>query len=429
MNNNLKNNKTDKLRVAVHDYGGHPFSFDLSECLSEKGYKVLYIYTSSCKSPNAQMKKRHSLFKVKNIVCQEVKKELFLLRFFQESTYGDKVVSLLRKWKPDLIISSTTPLFAQRKISKWAKKSDVQSIFWFQDIISIAAKRILPLRIGMMGKWIALWMERMEMKVVHRSKAVVTISEDFNEVLRKWNVAEGKVVTIPNWAVIKKLPVKDKTNPWACKHGLSNKFCFLYSGTLGMKHNPELLLKLALHFKNDRDVRIIVVSEKMGAEWLKIKKVDYQLDNLIIFNFQPFDSFPEVLATADVLISILNKDASEFCVPSKVLSYLCAARPLLLAVSKENLVAKIVSQNQAGIVVYPEDIDSFLAAAQRLRLDNSLRDTMARNGRLYAEKTFDRQKISLRFELIINQLLDRPDTDHIEEPRVSANIPVYGKAT
>ena len=54
--------------------------------------------------------------------------------------------------------------------------------------------------------------------------------------------------------------------------------------------------------------------------------------SLRCLGFQPFEVLPDVLGSADVLVAILEPDAGVFSVPSKVLSYFCAGRPVLLAV-------------------------------------------------------------------------------------------------
>jgi glycosyltransferase involved in cell wall biosynthesis len=104
-----------------------------------------------------------------------------------------------------------------------------------------------------------------------------------------------------------------------------------------------------------------------------------------------------------VLLAILEPDAGVFSVPSKVLSYLCAARPLLLAVPQENLAAKIVAQNKAGLVVNPEDTAAFIQAAVLLREDSGLREELGRNGRNYAETHFNIEKITNKFEAVLKQ--------------------------
>ena len=131
-----------------------------------------------------------------------------------------------------------------------------------------------------------------------------------------------------------------------------------------MKHNPDLLLGLALQYRGDPSVLVVVVSEGIGAEWLRKESAARGLDNLLLFPYQPFAMLPDLLASGDVLVSVLEEDAGVFSVPSKVLSYLCAGRALLLAVPAENLAARLVRENHAGLTVAPADKTGFLRAAE-----------------------------------------------------------------
>jgi len=121
--------------------------------------------------------------------------------------------------------------------------------------------------------------------------------------------------------------------------------------------------------------------------------------------FQPFEQLENVLGTADVLMAILEPDAGVFSVPSKVLSYLCAGRALLLAVPPENLAARIVAGREAGIVVPPTDTDAFVRAGMELAQDATRREQMGRNARAYAEETFDIRRITDRFLEIFDSAL------------------------
>jgi len=113
------------------------------------------------------------------------------------------------------------------------------------------------------------------------------------------------------------------------------------------------------------------------------------------------ERYAEVLGSADVLVAILEKEAGAFSVPSKVLSYLCAKRPLLLAVPKQNLAAKIVSSQRAGIVVEPDSVSAFVEGAKSLISSPALRKKMAENARSYAEVNFDIQAIGDQFEAML----------------------------
>ena len=72
--------------------------------------------------------------------------------------------------------------------------------------------------------------------------------------------------------------------------------------------------------------------------------------------------------------------------------------------SEENLAARIVQKNDAGFVVPPGNAESFLSKAEVLYNNVDLRQRLARNGRTYAENTFDIDYIADQFEGIIRNL-------------------------
>ena len=148
-----------------------------------------------------------------------------------------------------------------------------------------------------------------------------------------------------------------------------------------------------------------MVSEGLGAEWLARERGD--LANLVLLAFQPFEQVAETLASADVLVAILEPDAGAFSVPSKVLTYFCAGRPILAAIPPENLAARVILRQDAGRVVAPTDERAFLAAASALASDPGLRAHLGKNGLDYARKTFDIGAIGARFEAILESAARR----------------------
>jgi glycosyltransferase involved in cell wall biosynthesis len=147
----------------------------------------------------------------------------------------------------------------------------------------------------------------------------------------------------------------------------------------------------------------LVAASGSGLEALHAEKAAHGLDNLKIIGLVPFEQYPEVLASADVLCSVIERDAGVYSVPSKVLSYLCAGRPILLAAPAENLAAKTVAGHRAGLVVDPEDQAAFLSAADALYRDDAMRAVMGRAGRAYAERHFPLPRIADQFEAMIAQ--------------------------
>jgi glycosyltransferase involved in cell wall biosynthesis len=196
------------------------------------------------------------------------------------------------------------------------------------------------------------------------------------------------------------MPLRPRENDWSRAQQFGPKMRFIYTGTLAMKHNPALLLELARTLQQKSLGELVVVSEGPGVEWLAQEAARQNIKTLKRLGFQPFEALPDVLGSADILVAILEPDAGVFCVPSKVLTYLCAGRPVLLAVPKENLVSRIIENEHAGLGVDPTDIAAFSAAAQLLCDSPDFREQAGRAARHYAEQNFDIERITDRFEQI-----------------------------
>ena len=396
------------MRILIHDYSGHPFQVQLSRALARRNHSVLHLYCSSFQTPRGIVQKLET--DSDNFSCRAIElsrpfeKYKFIKRFFQEIEYGNLLVKEVEKFKPDILISANNPLDPQRILLKYCIKNNIKFIFWLQDIYGYAIKELLTRKLSILGRAIGRYYIKSEISMLRRSDRIVIISEDFYTILQKANISENKIELIHNWAPLEDLQMQNKDNIWSRKHELHDKLCIFYTGTLGLKHNPELLVDIALALRDQSHIRIVVVSEGLGADFLKIKQEEYQLNNLIILDFQPFELMPAVMATADILVAILDRDAGVFSVPSKVLTYHCAGRPLLLSVPKENLSARLVEAMETGIVVPPQENGRFLQEVKKLIGDGELREKYGKNARRYAESTFDIEKITDKFAKVLKEM-------------------------
>ena len=391
------------MRILLHDFAGHPFQVQLSRELARRGHTVRHAYCASLQTtPRGALTKTAEdpeSLEINGLALKKLLEKLsFLTRWRQENAYGRILARQLDEFEPDVVLSANTPLDAQRRLQAACRRRGVRFVYWVQDLIGVATKRLLPTHIPIIGTLVGEYYERLERRLLRNSDALVLITDDFLPIMQAYGIKKERLHVIENWAPLDEMPALPKDNAWARRHHLQDKRCLLYSGTLGMKHNPQLLFDLAAHFEDDADVRVVVVSEGQGAQYLKEKAAAHGQDNLIVLDFQPYEELPEVLATGDVLLAILEPDAGVFSVPSKVLTYHCVARPLLLAVPSENLAARIVICNETGRCVAPTDSQGFRRQAETLLSDDALRVQFGRNARQYAEQTFDVAKIANRLE-------------------------------
>ena len=274
-------------------------------------------------------------------------------------------------------------------------------VFWVQDFYSVAMSQVLRRRLGLPGRAAGAALRRVEARLIRDSDAVVVISEDFEPTLAKWRVEPERVRVIENWAPVEELTPRPRDNEWSRANGLSGKRVALYAGTIGLKHDPGLLLELAAAAGADDDIRIVVISQGPGREWLEGRRREQHADNLVLLDYQPYEAFPEVLAAADLLLTLLEPDAGRFSVPSKVLSNLCAGRAQLVAVPAENLAARTIERSGGGVVVDPRDRRRFVDAGVRLLGDEELCRGLGERGRAFAEEHFRIGHVTDRFEAVL----------------------------
>ncbi len=393
------------MHILVHDYSGHPFQVQLSRALADRGHQVTHLYSASFQTPKGPLQPRPDdppNFAARGLSLRRpFSKHRYLVRLRQELEYGGYLRQEVARLRPDVVLSSNTPLNPQATFLRATRRRRARFVFWLQDIYSTAITSHMRRTVPIVGTEIGRYYRRLERSLLQRSDAVVAITEDFSTILDSWGIERTRQHVVHNWAPLEDLPVHPKRNAWARSQGIESTFNFVYSGTLGLKHNPDLLLQLALRFRNDPRVRVVVVSEGLGASWLEERKEQEGLDNLLLLGFQPFEILPQILASADALLAILEPDAGVFSVPSKVLTYLCAQRPLLLAVPPQNLAARLVTDHRAGLTVPPDDVPSLLNAAERLLSDPEVRNRLGFNARAYAEKRFDIDRLARRFERIL----------------------------
>jgi colanic acid biosynthesis glycosyl transferase WcaI len=396
------------MRLLIHDYAGHPFQIQLSRELARRGHTVLHAFAGELQTPRGELTRSDDDapgFSVREVAMDPdyaKHKYSFRRRRSMEIAYGRKLAELITAWKPDAVLSSNTPTETQQPALMAAKKRGARFLMWHQDFYSIAVDKLVRKRIPVLGALIGKYYRWMERRQLQACDHIVAITTDFVPIMEKeFGVPASGVSVIPNWAPIDTLPSLPKDNEWSRAKGLHDKFVFLYTGTLGMKHNPDLLLQLAMQCREEPRGEVVVISEGIGAEWLRERIAEHNLTNLRVLPYQPFRILPQVLAAGDVLVAVLEEDAGVFSVPSKVLTYLCAARPLLLAVPAVNLAARIIQEERAGLTVPPGGTAEFLDAARKLVSDAEASREMAARARAYAEKHFTISAIGDRFEKLL----------------------------
>ena len=390
------------MRVLVHDYSGHPFQVELSSELARRGHDVTHSYCAAYVSGKGNLDDPDSGVVFDPIGQGEVVDKLaFRKRIVQELRFGGQLVRQVRRRRPEVVMVANTPVPSMVLLAAYLRLRRVPLVLWHQDVQGIAIRSFAGAKLGKAWRLVAGVVERGERWVARKSAAVVVIADSFVDVHRRWGTAH-KTTVIPNWAPLDEIVPTSRTNEWAREQGLAWQPSLVYSGTLGLKHNPALLVGLAEQVRDAGvPVHLTVVTEGPAVELLR-EEAERRYVPITLLPFQPYERLPEVLGSADVLVVLLDRSAGAFSVPSKTLSYLCAGRPVVGLMPAENLAASLVAE--ADGCVLPPDEASLPEAGRwvaELLRDGVRREQVGRAARALAEREFALDGCATRFEEIL----------------------------
>jgi putative colanic acid biosynthesis glycosyltransferase WcaI len=391
------------MHYLIHEFGGYSFPVQLSRELASRGHYVTHVYPTGLPGPKGRLQKSPDDSERLNICALPLsggfRKYSPLRRIVSQRKYASELKKLISRLKPDVVLSADTPIDIQAELAWHCSANDIGFVHWVQDVYCHAIEFFIRTRVGRWGAIASLMsapFRWLEIAAAKRSDSVIAICPVFRDLYRDWGIPDSKIELLENWAPLDEIPARLRHNSWSKAHNLDGEKVFLYSGTLGLKHRPDLIYSLAKAVGGA--IKVVVVSEGAGREYLERLP---PLDNLLLLDFQPYSDLPDVLATADVLLAMLESDASRFAVPSKILSYLCAGRAVLLASPRSNLAGTVVERSGGGLVVDPDNTSQWIEAARLLASSQDYRLQLGYQARCYAEQAFDIQRTATAFEAVL----------------------------
>lgn len=394
------------MRLLVHDFAGHPFQVELSRELSRRGHDVVHSYCAAYTSGKGQLATGpgETISFDPIGTTGTVEKVSNLKRLIQEFGYGVQLVRQVRRLRPDVVMASNTPIPTLILLAAYLGIRRIPWVLWHQDVHAVALQSFAGGKLSKSFVLVARAIGIAEKWCSRRAAAVVVIAESFLEVHRAWGTA-AKTTVIPNWAPLEEILPVPRRNAWSSEQGLDDVQTLLYSGTLGLKHNPALLVRLAAAVRDaGTPVRLVVVNQGPAEKILRSEAERLGVP-LTLLPFQPYERLSEVLGSGDVLVVLLEQDAGAFSVPSKTLSYLCAGRPVLGLMPAENLASHLVSAVE-GCVLPPNE-NSLVPAAQwagQVLADAEEQARIGKLSRALAEREFALEGCADRFEAILDRV-------------------------
>jgi len=240
-----------------------------------------------------------------------------------------------------------------------------------------------------------------------KADRVVCICDGFVEKLTERGIAPDRLKLIPLWGDTEKVyPIAAATKFRQANQITEKQFLIMHTGNMGRKQDLMNVVRAAELSKDLEDVVWLLVGQGEERAALEEAVRRFQLKNVRLLPLQPDDTLAEMYAAADVLL--LNQKAAviESVIPSKLLTYMAAGRPVLAAVSTKSETARYVERAECGRIIHSEDPMALVKAALSLRADSALRERLGSKGRAYVLEHFTKDKILREYELLFSRYED-----------------------
>jgi colanic acid biosynthesis glycosyl transferase WcaI len=400
------------VRIIINDFLGLAPQAQLSRALASRGHDVLHLYSTDAQTPKADLTRRPDdppSFAIRGLALGSPPAKSFLGKRLQEAKYGRIIAKAALEFRPDVVVGCNNPLDVQRRIQSACSRAGIRFVYWMQEFYALKIDRIIENRNAVINIAVGSYYHALERKLLQRSDAVVPLAEDHLAILAEsWDVSTRQCMVVHNWYPLDRLRPGNKSNAWSRRVGVADKPVALYAGTLGPMEHPALLVEIAEKLRGRSDVEILVVSEGPGADLVAADAKTRGLENLRVLPFEPYEGYADILASADVLLAMVDDRAGVLYVPSKVTSYFCAGRPIVLSAPWQNIAAASIRESKAGMVTPPGDAAAMVEAILGYLNNQTRRTQTGEHARNYAQQTFDISAITDRFERLFQRLASGP---------------------
>jgi colanic acid biosynthesis glycosyl transferase WcaI len=275
--------------------------------------------------------------------------------------------------KPDLVIATSPQFFAA--VGGWALAA-ARGVPFIFELGDLWPKSILA--VGAMKKSLLVTLlEKLELFLYRRSKAVVALTHAFKADLIRRGIPSEKIAVVVNGVDLPRYAPRPKSESLASEWGLSGKFTIGYVGTHGMAHGLINVLEAAELLRDRSDIRFLFVGAGAERDMLMEEAKKRNLANVIFQPSQPKERMPEIWSLCEVALVHL-KDSPTFAevIPSKIFEAMGMGLPVLL-VAPEGEASRIIIADQAGPWVPAGQPDKLAEAACLLADQSEVRQKFA----------------------------------------------------
>ncbi len=294
-------------------------------------------------------------------------------------------------WHPPLTVGVSAWVISKLKRAPYVY--DVQDL-WPESAIASGLMR--PGRLVDLLYVLADWVYR-------RAPAILVVSRAAATYLAGRGVDPDKMAVANHWVDTTAF-ARESMRDVRGELGWTDKFVVMFAGNLGTVQGLETVIDAASLLTNRPDVLFVFVGD--GSDRGRLERLaDRDAPNNVHFaGRHPQSDMPAFMRAADALLVHLRPSGiADHAIPTKILSYLAAGRPVLCATG--GAAADLVQTAQAGLTTAPGDARALADAVLQLHsLSTADREQLGRNGTRYLDAHFEKQRVIDEYERTLKEL-------------------------
>lgn len=299
--------------------------------------------------------------------------------------------------KPEVIFLESQPLSLGivALLMKWIR--NVPYIYNIPDLQIEVAKEMNFMR----NKIFLKLSGKLETYLMKHSWKVSTVTEAFMRYINENNgINLNKITFLPNGADTNFLQPRPPNKDLLSKWDIRNKKVFLYVGTHAFYHGLDVIIETASILKKNEEILFLMIGD--GPERTRIiKKAEALKLKNIKFKQSPYSEMAELYSIAHASIACLkNINVANQMRLSKIFPSLSCEVPVIYSGKGE--AAKIISSNNCGITVEPENPAELAKAILSIAENESYKNELGKAGRNMVKKSYG-------WETIINKWIKQLD--------------------
>jgi colanic acid biosynthesis glycosyl transferase WcaI len=309
-------------------------------------------------------------------------------------------VNLFLIKKQDIVIANSPPLTIGIIGYLLALRWGVRSIYVVQELYpDIAINR------GIIKQDILIKLTRYLEKMVYRLNAhIVTISEQFKEIISTRGVDFKKISFIPNGVDCEFYRPLSENSGFLEAYGLKGDFVVLYAGNIGLMQDWESVIFTAQRLC-EYPIKFAIVGDGIRRKWLEDRIKQLSLKNIVLISYQPNRMMPAINASADIIMVPMTSLGIRDGFPSKVFTSFASAKSVIISADNNSEMERLVKASGCGRVISPGDKESFYKAILKAFNEKELLIDEGIKGREFVLKYCSKQAIAEKYDLLITELL------------------------